>query len=203
MRGGVTVDHHKIGGFSDGDRAALVEFAEEFRAIFGSDLDSLNGREAAVACRVEPKTTRLAPRAAGTDHALRRPGGLRHWLAIDFYIKSSIVDIDTMSKTDNLQGALELLVMKILRKGSKHGFAIAAQIQDISDDVLRVEAGSLYPALHRMTEAGLLKAEWRVSEAGRRARFYELTAKGRKQVEAEEAKWRAISTAVAKVLRTV
>ena len=108
-----------------------------------------------------------------------------------------------MSKTDNLQGALELLVMKILRKGPKHGFAIAIQIQEISDDVLRVEAGSLYPALHRMTEAGLLKAEWRVSEAGRRARFYELTAKGRKQVEAEEAKWRAISTAVAKVLRTV
>jgi transcriptional regulator len=108
-----------------------------------------------------------------------------------------------MSKADNLQGALELLVMKILRKGAKHGFAIAAQIQEISDDVLRVEAGSLYPALHRMTEAGTLKAEWRVSEAGRRARFYELTAKGRKQVEIEEAKWRAISTAVAKVLRAV
>jgi PadR family transcriptional regulator PadR len=108
-----------------------------------------------------------------------------------------------MAKTDNLQGALELLVMKTLRRGANHGFAIAAQIQEISDEVLRVEAGSLYPALHRMTEAGLLKAEWRVSEAGRRARFYELTAKGRKRVEAEEAKWRAVSAAVAKVLRTV
>ena len=107
-----------------------------------------------------------------------------------------------MAKTDNLQGALELLVMKTLRSGPNHGFAIGAQIQQISDEVLRVEAGSLYPALHRMTEAGLLKAEWRVSEAGRRARFYELTAKGRKRADAEEAKWHAISAAVAKVLRT-
>jgi PadR family transcriptional regulator, regulatory protein PadR len=124
------------------------------------------------------------------------------FLGIDFYIKSSIVDIDTMSKTDNLQGALELLVLKILRRGAAHGFAIAARIQETSDEVLRVEAGSLYPALHRMTEAGLLKAEWRVSEAGRRARFYELTAKGRKQLEDGEARWRVISAAVAKVLRT-
>jgi PadR family transcriptional regulator, regulatory protein PadR len=107
-----------------------------------------------------------------------------------------------MSKTDNLQGALEILIMKILRRGPKHGFAIAARIQETSDEVLRVEAGSLYPALHRMAEAGLLKAEWRVSEAGRRARFYELTTKGRQQIDAGEAKWRAISAAVAKVLRT-
>jgi PadR family transcriptional regulator, regulatory protein PadR len=107
-----------------------------------------------------------------------------------------------MPKSDNLQGALELLIMKILRRGSNHGFAIATSIQEISDEVLRLEAGSLYPALHRMTEAGLLKAEWRISEAGRRARFYELTAKGRKQFEAEEKKWRAVSAAVAKVLRT-
>ena len=107
-----------------------------------------------------------------------------------------------MPKTDNLQGALELLVMKILRRGPNHGFAIAAYIQEISDDLLRLEAGSLYPALHRMTEAGLLKAEWRISEAGRRARFYELTAEGRKQYEAEEKRWHAVSAAVAKVLRT-
>lgn len=106
-----------------------------------------------------------------------------------------------MAKADNLQGALELLVMKILLRGPMHGFSIAGRIQEISDEVLRVEAGSLYPALHRMTEAGLLKAEWRSSEAGRRARYYALTAKGRKQVEADEAKWRTISAAVAKVLR--
>jgi transcriptional regulator len=107
-----------------------------------------------------------------------------------------------MSKTDNLQGALELLVMKILRRGAKHGFAIASYIQQTSDEVLRVEAGSLYPALHRMAEAGLLKAEWQISEAGRRARFYELTPKGRRKLEADEKKWRAVSAAVAKILRT-
>jgi transcriptional regulator len=107
-----------------------------------------------------------------------------------------------MPKTDNLQGALEILVMKILRRGPHHGFAISSYIQQSSDDVLRVEEGSLYPALHRMTEAGLLKAEWRVSEAGRRARFYELTARGRRKLETEEKRWRAISAALGKILRT-
>jgi PadR family transcriptional regulator, regulatory protein PadR len=107
-----------------------------------------------------------------------------------------------MPKTDNLQGSLDLLVMKILRKGPNHGFAIASYIQQTSDEVLRVEAGSLYPALHRMTEAGLLKAVWKMSEAGRRARFYELNAKGRRKLEAEEKRWLSISSAVAKILRT-
>src|SRR5215831_17078585 len=107
-----------------------------------------------------------------------------------------------MAKSDNLQGALEILVMKILRRGTNHGFAMASYIEQISDDVLRVEAGSLYPALHRMTEAGLLKAEWRISEAGRRARFYELTAKGRRKLETDEKRWRSVSGAVAKILRT-
>lgn len=108
-----------------------------------------------------------------------------------------------MAKQDNLQGALELLVLKILRRGAQHGFAIAAQIQQTSDEILKVEAGSLYPALHRMTEAGLLKAEWRMSEAGRRARFYELTAKGRRQLATSEERWHSVAAAVAKVLRTV
>src|SRR5216683_8265562 len=107
-----------------------------------------------------------------------------------------------MPKADNLQGALDLLVMKILRRGPNHGFAISSYIQQTSDEILRVEAGSLYPALHRMTEAGLLKAEWRMSEAGRRARFYELTAKGRRKLETEEQRWRSISAAVTKILRT-
>ena len=114
----------------------------------------------------------------------------------------SIIDIYIMSRADNLQGALELLVMKILRRGANHGFAISSDIEQMSDEILRVEAGSLYPALHRMTEAGLLRAEWRLSEAGRRARFYELTAKGRRKLEADEKKWRAVSAAVAKILRT-
>ena len=107
-----------------------------------------------------------------------------------------------MPRTDNLQGALELLVMKMLRRGATHGFAIATYIQQNTDEVLRVEAGSLYPALHRMTEAGLLKAEWRQSDAGRRARFYELTRKGRQQLEKEEKRWRAVSAAVEKILST-
>jgi transcriptional regulator len=107
-----------------------------------------------------------------------------------------------MPKADNLQGALELLVLKTLCRGAAHGLAIASRIQQISDEVLRVEAGSLYPALHRMTEAGLLEAEWRMSEAGRRARFYRLTRKGRRRIEADEKRWLAVSAAVAKVLRT-
>ncbi|OLB27399.1 MAG: PadR family transcriptional regulator [Acidobacteria bacterium] len=107
-----------------------------------------------------------------------------------------------MLKADNLQGALQLLVLKILRRRANHGFAISSYIQQTSDEVLRVEAGSLYPALHRMTEAGLLKAQWRMSEAGRRARFYELTAKGRRKLEADEKRWRTVSAAVARILRT-
>lgn len=107
-----------------------------------------------------------------------------------------------MAKTDNLQGALDILAMTILRRGPNHGFAIASFIQQTSDEVLKIEAGSLYPALHRMTEAGLLKAAWKMSEAGRRARFYELTAKGRRKLEAEEKRWHTISAAVSKILRT-
>jgi transcriptional regulator len=107
-----------------------------------------------------------------------------------------------MPKTDNLQGSLELLVMKVLRRGPNHGFAISTFIEQSSDDVLRVEAGSLYPALHRMTEAGLIKAEWRLSDAGRRARVYSLTPKGRRKLEADQQRWRTVSAAVAKILRT-
>jgi transcriptional regulator len=108
-----------------------------------------------------------------------------------------------MPKADHLQGSLELLVLKILRRGPNHGYALVHYIEQASDEVLRVEEGSLYPALHRMTEAGLLKAQWRQSEAGRRARFYELTAKGRRKLEAEEKRWNNVTAAVAKVLRTV
>jgi transcriptional regulator len=106
-----------------------------------------------------------------------------------------------MPKPDNLQGALELLILKVLRRGPSHGYAIASAIQQMSEDVLRVEAGSLYPAVHRMTEAGLLKSEWRRSEVGRRARFYELTARGRRKLEADEKKWHTVSAAVARVLK--
>jgi PadR family transcriptional regulator PadR len=108
-----------------------------------------------------------------------------------------------MAKADHLQGALELLILKILKRGPNHGFAIATLIEQTSNDVLRVEEGSLYPALHRMTESGLLKAEWRMTEAGRRARVYQLTTNGRRRLADSEARWHDVTAAVAKVLRTV
>jgi|ERR1051326_30590 len=108
-----------------------------------------------------------------------------------------------MGKVDNLQGALEILILKSLRQGPNHGFGISSYIKHASGDILRVEAGSLYPALHRMAEDGLLKAEWRISEAGRRARFYELTPQGRRKLEAGRKQWQAISAAVARVLNAV
>jgi PadR family transcriptional regulator PadR len=105
---------------------------------------------------------------------------------------------------DSLQGSLDLLVLKILSRRPKlHGYAIMAAIQDISAEVLRVEEGSLYPALHRMEEAGWIRAEWITKDTGRRARMYELTAAGKKQLAAEESRWKAVTSAVNRVLRTV
>jgi transcriptional regulator len=107
-----------------------------------------------------------------------------------------------MKKTDALQGSLDLLVLKILsRRGPLHGYAIMTAIEEISSEVLRVEEGSLYPALHRMEEAELVRAKWVEKESGRRARSYELTARGRKQLETEEARWTAVAGAVQRVLR--
>jgi PadR family transcriptional regulator, regulatory protein PadR len=107
-----------------------------------------------------------------------------------------------MPKTDALRGSLDLLVLKVLsRRPNLHGYAIMSAVQEISGDVLRVEEGSLYPALHRMEESGWIRAEWITKETGRRARIYELTAKGKKQLAAEEPRWRAISAAITRVLR--
>lgn len=107
-----------------------------------------------------------------------------------------------MARYDAMQGALPLLVLKILaRRGPLHGYGITAHIEAISDDVLRVEQGSLYPALHRMEEAGWVKARWMITEQNRRARLYELTALGRKQLEAEQARWHAVTNAVGQVLK--
>lgn len=109
-----------------------------------------------------------------------------------------------MAKPDSLQGSLDLLVLKILsRRPRLHGYAMMCGIQESSRDVLRVEEGSLYPALHRMEEAGWIRAEWIVKENGRRARIYELTAAGRKQLAEEESRWQAVTSAVNRVLRTV
>jgi PadR family transcriptional regulator PadR len=108
-----------------------------------------------------------------------------------------------MPKTDSLQGSLDLLVLKVLSRRTRlHGYAIMSAIQSISGEVLRAEEGSLYPALHRMEEEGWIRAEWVTKENGRRARVYELTATGKKQLGAEESRWRAVTAAVNRVLRT-
>jgi transcriptional regulator len=106
-----------------------------------------------------------------------------------------------MARQDSLQGSLPVLVLKILsRRGPLHGYGITAQIEGISDEILRVEEGSLYPALHRMEEAGWIKAKWLTTENKRRARVYEITALGRKQLEEQESRWREVTAAVAHVL---
>ncbi len=107
-----------------------------------------------------------------------------------------------MPKADSLQGLLDLLVLRILsRRPGLHGYAIMAAIKDWSRDVLRAEEGSLYPALHRMEEAGWVRAKWVTKENGRRTRIYELTRAGREQLDAEESRWRAVPTAVTRVFR--
>ena len=107
-----------------------------------------------------------------------------------------------MRKADSLQGSLDLLVLKILfRRPRLHGYAIMSAIQDMSVEVLRVEEGSLYPALHRMEEAGWIRAKWITKDTGRRARIYELTALGKKQLAAEESRWQTVTAAVNRVLR--
>jgi transcriptional regulator len=108
-----------------------------------------------------------------------------------------------MPKPDSLQGSLDLLVLKTLsRHPHLHGYAIMTAIQARSGDVLRVEEGSLYPALHRMEEAGWIRAEWITKENGHRSRLYELTPDGKKQLSTEESRWLAVTAAVNRVLRT-
>lgn len=106
-------------------------------------------------------------------------------------------------KNDLLQGTLALLVLKTLARGPSHGYGITLHIQMVSNDILRVEEGSLYPALHRMEQEGWVSAEWGVSENNRRARYYSLTAKGRKQLAEEEKSWQYLTQAVASVLQFV
>src|SRR5215468_7289994 len=104
------------------------------------------------------------------------------------------------SKLDLLQGTLDLLILRTLLAGPQHGWAISERIQQVSEEVLRVNQGSLYPALHRLEHQGWIKAEWGVSELGRRARFYRLTPAGRKQLERETEDWARLSAAIGKVL---
>lgn len=102
---------------------------------------------------------------------------------------------------DLLQGTLDLLVLKTLSWGPAHGYSVARWIQELTDDVLQVGEGSLYPALHRLEEQGWVESEWRRSENNRKAKFYKLTAAGRAQLRAESATWATFATAIAKVLR--
>jgi PadR family transcriptional regulator PadR len=103
---------------------------------------------------------------------------------------------------DRLQGTLDLLILKTLSsRGPMHGYAITLHIEQISKDVLRLEEGSLYPALHRMTQAGWLRSEWGASENNRRARYYSITPAGSKQLADEERGWAELTRAVARVLR--
>jgi transcriptional regulator len=105
-------------------------------------------------------------------------------------------------KNDRLQGTLDLLVLKTLAsRGSMHGYAITLHVEQISENALRLEEGSLYPALHRMTQEGWLRADWGASDNNRRARYYSITAAGRKQLAAEEKSWQELTDAVGKVLR--
>lgn len=104
------------------------------------------------------------------------------------------------TRSDLLQGTLDLLILRALREQVLHGWAISERIQQISEDVLQVNQGSLYPALHRLERKKWIRAEWGVSELGRRARFYSITAAGKRRLEIEHESWRKISLAINRVL---
>src|SRR6266852_6521760 len=104
-------------------------------------------------------------------------------------------------RLDLLRGTLDLLVLRTLQAGPMHGWAVSERIQQISQEVLKVNQGSLYPALHRLEHQGWVKAEWGVSELCRRARFYQLTVAGRKQLELESENWDKLAAAIGRVMR--
>src|SRR3954451_24295887 len=105
------------------------------------------------------------------------------------------------AKSDLPQGTLDLLILKIVALGAVHGYAVAQRLQQVSRDVVQVPQGSLYPALHRLENRGLLAADWKATETGRDAKFYRLTRKGRAQLEAETASWRRLTGAFGLILR--
>jgi transcriptional regulator len=111
-------------------------------------------------------------------------------------------DVTTKEKTDLLQGTLDMLILKVVALGPVHGYGISLRIHQISNEVLNVQQGSLYPALHRLEKRGWLLAEWGQSDSGREAKFYRLSAKGRRQLASEEQTWTRLSCAVALILST-
>jgi PadR family transcriptional regulator PadR len=106
-----------------------------------------------------------------------------------------------VDKSDLLQGTLDMLILKIVALGPIHGYGIAQRIRQVSKDVLQVQQGSLYPALHRLEKRGWLQADWGESDNGRQAKFYRLSARGRKQLAAEESNWQRLAQAVALILQ--
>lgn len=109
----------------------------------------------------------------------------------------------TLDRIDLPQGTLDLLILRTLSLGPRHGWAISERVQQISGDVLRIQQGSLYPALHRLERRGWIKAKWGASENNRRAKFYELTRTGQKQLATEQDAWEKLTAAVGQVLRAV
>lgn len=106
------------------------------------------------------------------------------------------------SEGELVQGTLDMLILKTLARGTMHGYGIAQSIQQLSEDVLRVEEGSLYPALHRLELDGMLDSEWGQSANNRRAKYYRLTARGRKQLQTEASNWKRLAEAIARVMET-
>lgn len=109
---------------------------------------------------------------------------------------------EAMKKLDLLQGTLDMLVLKTLTKGTMHGYEVAKWIRQTTDDILHVEEGSLYPALHRMEKRGWVKSEWGTSENNRKAKYYSLTKTGREQLQIESSTWRQQSEAISKIMQT-
>jgi PadR family transcriptional regulator, regulatory protein PadR len=108
----------------------------------------------------------------------------------------------TIDKSELLQGTLDMLILKVVALGPLHGYGISQRIRQISNDVLLVQQGSLYPALHRLEKRGLLESAWREADSGRTAKFYKLSPKGRKQLTQEENSWRRLTDAIALILET-
>jgi PadR family transcriptional regulator, regulatory protein PadR len=126
---------------------------------------------------------------------------LRFDLCDDTYVEVGGVVMVERDRSDLPQGTLDLLILKIVALGPVHGYAIAQRLQQTSRDVVQVRQGTLYPALHRLENRGVLAAEWRESETGREAKFYKLTRKGRALLETESASWQRLSDAVSLILR--
>jgi PadR family transcriptional regulator PadR len=114
---------------------------------------------------------------------------------------SGIILVSEFDNMDILQGTLDLLILRTLQNGPMHGWAISERLQQISQEVLQVNQGSLYPALHRLEHQGWIKAEWGISDLGRRARFYKLTGAGKKQLEVETENWGRLTDAIGRVLK--